>query len=181
MATSSKISLHEYMATNYRPDCEYVDGVVVERNVGTWEHGRLQALLAGWFGSQEDQWQVLGLIACRVQVSPTRVRVPDVLLTRRTRQADVVVEPPLLCVEILSPEDSLAEIKEKAADYFEMGVPAVWIIDSQARVGRWSEGRGSGWIKSDRLEVPCTEIYVETCFLWERLDAAGPKEVHPKL
>ena len=46
MATSTRLSLSEYMKTSYRPDREYVDGELLERNVGKWEHARLQALLA---------------------------------------------------------------------------------------------------------------------------------------
>ena len=58
MATSTRLSLSEYMKTSYRPDREYVDGELRERNVGKWEHARLQALLASWFGSQEKSWSV---------------------------------------------------------------------------------------------------------------------------
>ena len=46
MATSTSLSLSEYMKTSYRPDREFVDGELRERNVGKWEHARLQALLA---------------------------------------------------------------------------------------------------------------------------------------
>src|ERR1700679_3178184 len=58
MATSTRLSLSEYMKTSYTPDREYVDGELRERNVGKWEHARLQALLAGWFQSQEKGWSV---------------------------------------------------------------------------------------------------------------------------
>lgn len=46
MATTLHVSLKEYLETGYRPDREYVDGEVRERNVGKWEHARVQALLA---------------------------------------------------------------------------------------------------------------------------------------
>jgi hypothetical protein len=36
------IQVSEYLDTGYRPDCEYVDGELLERNVGEWDHGRLQ-------------------------------------------------------------------------------------------------------------------------------------------
>ncbi len=49
MATPTQISITEYLNTSYRPDREYVDGEVRERNVGKWEHARVQALLAAWF------------------------------------------------------------------------------------------------------------------------------------
>ncbi|MBV8629995.1 MAG: hypothetical protein JOZ83_03670 [Silvibacterium sp.] len=50
MATPTQISIEEYLNTSYRPDREYVDAEVRERNVGKWEHARVQALLAVWFG-----------------------------------------------------------------------------------------------------------------------------------
>jgi len=40
------VPLKEYLETCYRPDCEYLEGQLLERNVGEWEHGRLQALLS---------------------------------------------------------------------------------------------------------------------------------------
>jgi hypothetical protein len=46
--TPTLVSLSEYLATIYRPDCEYVDGELLERNVGEWDHSRLQALLSGY-------------------------------------------------------------------------------------------------------------------------------------
>ncbi len=34
MATGALVSVDEYLRTSYRPDCDYVDGILVERNVG---------------------------------------------------------------------------------------------------------------------------------------------------
>ncbi|MDT7815299.1 MAG: hypothetical protein QOJ42_5215, partial [Acidobacteriaceae bacterium] len=58
MATSTRLSLFEYLKTCYRPDREFVDGELLDRNVGKWEQARLQALLAAWFQSQEKNWSV---------------------------------------------------------------------------------------------------------------------------
>lgn len=33
MAAGTQISVEEYLHTVYRPDCDYVDGVVEERNL----------------------------------------------------------------------------------------------------------------------------------------------------
>src|SRR5271154_214761 len=33
-----KVSVAEYLATSYRPDCDYVDGVVEGRSLGEKEH-----------------------------------------------------------------------------------------------------------------------------------------------
>jgi hypothetical protein len=42
MATGVLVSEEEYPRTSYRPDCDYVDGEVVERNLGEYEHGSTQ-------------------------------------------------------------------------------------------------------------------------------------------
>jgi hypothetical protein len=53
MATTTHIPLSEYLETSYRPDREYVNGELRERNVGKFEHARIMAPLAGWFGRHE--------------------------------------------------------------------------------------------------------------------------------
>jgi hypothetical protein len=66
MATALHIPLDEYLGISYKPDREYVDGEILERNVGKWEHARLQWLLALWFGSHEKQWGITGSTEQRV-------------------------------------------------------------------------------------------------------------------
>jgi hypothetical protein len=42
------VPLREYLNTSYRPDCDYLEGELLERNVGEWDHARLQGLLSGY-------------------------------------------------------------------------------------------------------------------------------------
>lgn len=42
MSAVTLISIGEYLATNYRPDREYIDGEILERNVGELDHSWLQ-------------------------------------------------------------------------------------------------------------------------------------------
>jgi len=158
------------MKTSYRPDREYVDGELLERNAGKWEHARLQALLAAWFQSQEKTWSVKVATEQRVQVSPSRIRVPDVMLVPRGPQPEVIVKPPVLVVEILSPDDTYTETQFRSADYLRMGVPCVWIIDPTSRTGR--QCIADAWIAADRLAVPGTEIWVNLLKLFADLDVS---------
>jgi Uma2 family endonuclease len=48
MATGSLVSVSEYLSTGYRPDCDYVDGAVVERNLGEYDHARLQMAVSAY-------------------------------------------------------------------------------------------------------------------------------------
>jgi Uma2 family endonuclease len=159
MATTTRIPLSEYLETSYRPDCEYVDGEIRERNVGKWEHARVQLLLAVWFGTHEKQWGITGSTEQRIRVSPNRVRVPDLAFMLAGPQPDVLTAPPLLIIEILSPDDSYSDTQERAQDYRAMGVETVWIIDPKTRSGRMCSG--PEWIEARRLEVAGTPMFVE--------------------
>ena len=170
MATALHIPLHEYLGTSFRPDREYVDGEVRERNVGKYEHARVQALLAAWFNQHERDWQVQVVTEQRVQVSPTRVRIPDVTLLPLRPQPDVITDPPVLVIEILSPDDSYSDTQERAQDYRAMGVETVWIIDPKTRSGRMCSG--AEWVESPRLAVKRTALYVNLPEIFSQLTSA---------
>jgi Uma2 family endonuclease len=168
MAASAQLSITDYLNTTYDPDLEYVDGRLVERNVGTWEHGRLIILLGIWFGQYEQEWSIQTATDVRTRVSWTRVRLPDVLLAGMHSQTPVVEEAPILCVEILSEGDTYAETQRKCEEYIRMGAKATWIINPMNRTARsWD---GTSWVEGTRLEVPNTPIYVELQYLWDRLN-----------
>jgi Uma2 family endonuclease len=167
MATSLQIALEEYLGKSYRPDREYVDGEIRERKVGKYEHARVQALLAAWFGNHEQEWGVQVVTEQRVRVSLTRVRIPDVALLPLGAQPDVIVEPPALIVEILSPDDSYSDTQERARDYREMGVETVWIVDPKTRTGRMCSG--ADWVEASRLEVKGTAMYVNLTDIFSHL------------
>ena len=170
MATILQIPLDEYLGITYRPDREYVDGEIRERNVGKYENARVQALLARWFGNHEQEWGVQVVTEQRVRVSPMRVRIPDVALLTLSSQPDVIVDPPLLVIEILSPDDSYSDTQERAQDYRAMGVETVWIIDPKTRTGRMCSG--AEWVESSRLEVKGMPLYVNLPDIFSQLTSA---------
>jgi len=134
MQSSTLVSVDEYLATSYRPDCDYVDGEIRERNVGEYDHARLQALLTALFLKNEKQWGVRVVVEQRVQVRNERFRVPDICLLSLTRTpTQIIVSPPFLCVEILSPDDTLYSMQERIDDYLAFGVPYVWVINPASR------------------------------------------------
>ena len=53
MATATIVPVSEYLNTTWRPDCEYVDGEVRERNIGETDHSRLQMLLSRYLSNRE--------------------------------------------------------------------------------------------------------------------------------
>lgn len=170
MATPTLVPISEYLSQVYHPDREYVDGVVVERNLGERDHSRIQALLAAYFFGQEEQWRVVVLVEQRVQVSETRFRIPDVCLLAADDPDDPIVhKAPVLCIEILSPEDRLSVLETKIAEYFQMGVRSVWAIDPQQRIAYTYSPVGKQEIADRVLRVPNSPIALPLAEIFDKL------------
>jgi Uma2 family endonuclease len=169
MAATTQIALSEYLQTTYRPDQEYVDGELQERNVGKTDHARVQALLAIWFGAHEEQWQIVVTTEQRVRVAADRVRIPDVSLVRPgALSEDVLSAPPLCVIEILSPDDTFSRTWEKAQDYRKMRVENIWLIDPGTRSGQSSTA--DGWRDTMEFEIPETPVRLSLVDLFSKLD-----------
>jgi Uma2 family endonuclease len=136
MPTSELISVSEYLHTSYRPDCDYVDGLVMERNLGEWDHANLQGASVAFLWTRRKPWNIQAVPECRVQVAPTRFRVPDVcVILGQEEQEPILRKPPFICIEVLSTEDRISQVQERINDYIAFGVPNVWIVDPRTRKG----------------------------------------------
>jgi len=171
MATSTSIPISEYLNTSYRPDCDYIDGEVKERTLGTWSHGFLQAFLAAFINRNWRAWQVVAGTEVRVRVSPTRVRIPDVCVLRRSDPADPVVQvTPLICIEVLSPDDTLRSQRDRVDDYLAMGVKHIWLIDPVTREAWTASPTGYDALTSGEFTVPGTPIRISLPEVFAELD-----------
>jgi Uma2 family endonuclease len=132
----SLIPVEEYLAASYPDgDREYLDGVVMERNVGTPGHSALQKILIVHLAAFEKRLKVAVRPECRTRIAETRYRVPDVpVMERPFRQTErVVLDPPLLIVEIVSPEDKHSETLRRFREYEKLGVRYIVQMDPEDR------------------------------------------------
>ena len=129
MRTAS-ISVAEYLSSVYEPDRDFVDGELEDRNGGEKDHAKLQFKLAKLL---EASGNCFVAIETRIQVSPTRFRIPDVCVYEEEPEDQIFTSPPLLAVEILSPEDRMSRLQRKIEDYHAMGCPDIWILDPWRR------------------------------------------------
>lgn len=83
MASSASVSVSEYLSTSYRPDQEMLEGELIERNVGEYEHSNLQGALVAWLRRHRRDWNIRVLPAQRIRVSANRFRIPDVCVVSR--------------------------------------------------------------------------------------------------
>jgi Uma2 family endonuclease len=128
------VALQDYLTTSYRPDCEYLEGELLERNVGEWDHSKLQARLIVYFSQLSSTEQIHVVPEQRVQVSRSRFRVPDIcVVIGREPQEQILTSPPFLCIEILSRDDRMTEMQERIEDYLRFGVSYVWVLDPRVK------------------------------------------------
>jgi Uma2 family endonuclease len=164
-------TVREYLRTSWSPDREYVDGHIEERNLGEKEHSILQRFLTVLFAIKRNEWGVEVYPELRTQTQARRFRVPDVLVMRKSDQFERYVKtPPLIAVEILSPEDTLRAMQEKAAEYRQFGIEYIWIIDPEPRIVYRYTGSSLEEVNSGELTVPGTPIRVVLSEMFAELD-----------
>jgi len=170
MATSTQVPLREYLETSYRPDRDWIDGEVRERQMGEGPHAVLQKFFTMFLGLREREWNIRVLPEQRVQTSPTHYRIPDICLVRRDSDFEAIVKtPPLLCIEILSRDDRMSEMQERVDDYLGMGVAMVWLVDPRRRKAFMTEPHGLHEAIGE-LMVPGTPIRVTVADVFAELD-----------
>jgi Uma2 family endonuclease len=163
MATTL-ISVEEYLNTSASPDREYVCGVIKERAVPEYDHAAWQEAILAWFRNHRIEWGIRALPELRVQVASDNYRVPDVtILSRSAPREQVVTRPPLAVFEILSPTDAMTDVLEKLADYQQMGIPAIWLIEPRrSTCYLYSSGQITPTttfeLPGTNLQVPMSEI-----------------------
>ena len=166
MSAGALIPVEEYLSSSYSPDCHFVEGRLVERNVGEKEHGRMQRALIRYLARYRDS----GLEAWpeqRLNISNNHYRVCDVCVTEGEPDSQIFTGA-LVCFEILSRKDTLHQLQEVIDDYLRIGVPYCWIIDPWKRAAYVASSRGferlaDGVFRTVRpypeLVVPVHELY----------------------
>ena len=151
----------------YHPDCDYLDGEVVERNWGESSHGRLQGLACVALMKHEKACRVQFLLELRIQVRPGRFRIADICaISLDAPDEQIPTHPPFLCIEILSIQDTMRVMMDRIHDYLAMGVPHVWVIDPESRRGYQYTSDGMREAKDGILRTtePAIEVPIADLF-----------------
>ena len=165
MAAGTLISIAEYLSTSYSPDCDYVDGVLVERNVGERDHSSVQGLLVGYLVNRRKEWRIHVFPEQRVQIKPNRFRVPDVcVMAGAEPEEQILTTPPVVCIEILSKDDRWSQMQEKIDDYLSFGVRHVWVIDPRSRKAYEFTVAGMHEVRELRTQSPEIVVPLEALF-----------------
>ena len=161
-AQLSPLSLEDFhkLYDGAKPAYEYWCGSAIRKPMPTVLHGIIQALIsmllekAGWNTASE----------VRLKVSSEAEPEPDVIAVRDQFTSLYPTTAPELCVEILSPSDTLAKALDKAHRYILWGTECVWIIDPDKRTA-WTLSPDPEWIApTGSLRIGGTSIGLPTLF-----------------
>ena len=167
MATGTLVSEAEYLHTAYEPDCEFEDGILIGRNVGTGEHGELQLILGAYFARRRKTWNISAGSEVRVKIREGKYLIPDICIVEgQTRLRGVLTAPPLIWIEILSPEDRPLRVNAKVRDVLEFGAKYVWVIDSETLDSELHTREGAASLPDCTLRIPGTGIVVPLSEIW---------------
>jgi Uma2 family endonuclease len=121
--------------------CELVNGTIVERAVGV-PQGYFGSLLAYYLNAFVIPRR-LGIVIqpdAMFRMHLGNLREPDVSFTVKSRLPNPLPQIggwcPDLCVEVLSPDNTVAEMATKRTEYFKSGCRLVWEFDVEVRTVR---------------------------------------------
>lgn len=165
METTQLVSVEEYLHSSFEYDAEYVEGRIVHRPMPKKPHSKVQSYLDRtlYAIAHVSGFRIWPEQRIRTKVRPARYRVPDLCVTLGEPSEDVFTEPPFLCIEILSPEDSAQELRTKIGEYLEFGAAYVWVVDPLSLTGEIYTRDGIEPVNDGRFRAG--EIRVDLNFL----------------
>jgi len=168
---SEPLTIEQYMQTRYRPDCDFVDGYLEERNVGDPKHGLLQMQVGFWFLTHRE-WNLRAISELRTRVNSSRIRLPDVAIVNDDEDLMEYprINPPIIAIEILSPEDRLNRVIPRLKEFLAMGVRHVWLLDPVERVAYTCTEAGLNLVEGTRLDAD-SPVYLDLPQLFSALDS----------
>lgn len=166
MSAKTLMSVEEYLQTAFEgADCEYLDGEVVERNMGELPHGDIQGELI-YRLKQVSAGRLRVVPEIRIQIDPRRFRVADIGVWRTGDIGKRIPNtPPLIVIEVLSPEDRMVRMLPKIQEYLAIGAEWIWVIDPDERKALIYSQASPAGVLSDvlraanpDLEIPLNEV-----------------------
>lgn len=168
MSARVQMDVEEYLRTSFDgSDCEYLDGDIVERNMGELPHGDVQVNLAVLLRQLRRQLGIRVVTEIRIQIHSRRYRVADIAVWRDDNiGTGIPTVPPFLVIEILSPEDRMVRMLPKIQEYLSIGVEWVWVIDPEEKSAlSYSQKNPAGAVCDVlRTENPAIEIPLPRTF-----------------
>ncbi len=121
---------------------ELVHGELREMTPAGFRHGKIQLRMGrrlGAYVEQHDLGCVVTEVGFLLERNPDLVRAPDVafVVKERLPEEDVPITywpgAPDLCAEVVSPNDTYADVQEKACEWIRHGARIVFVVEPERR------------------------------------------------
>ena len=152
MATVPVVPVEEYLRMQFEgPDMEYLDGELVERHLGGKPHSNAQANLTAIFLELRKRTTIRAYPELHLRTAPRRFRIADLAVFAEEPEEAIPSRPPLITIEIISPEDAHTQVRSKSKEYLDWGVKHVWLVDPVSKTLSIYDG---GFHDVPRFELP---------------------------
>jgi len=166
MSTKALVPVEEYLRMSFEgPDPEYLDGELVERNLGGNSHSSTQANLIGFLQSLRKKHRMHVRPEIHMRLAPMRIRVADLAVFLEKPSEEIPSSPPHVVVEIVSPGDRYVEILEKLKEYRAWGIRSIWLLDPASE--SFSVYDDAGLREVPALELPEFELTIQKSDVFE--------------
>jgi Uma2 family endonuclease len=147
------------------PEGELIGGEIRPKPMPGFEHTTLCAWLCALLIRIIGPRRVC--VEQDVRLSGRDVLRPDVCVVRTSSPSlhlGALDEPPMLCIEVVSPSQRASELLAKCERYHAFGVPCCWVIDPITRRA-WEYNRGSAPLeKTDALGAEDLRVWTAELF-----------------
>ena len=133
MATKALITPELYLAMHFEREPELVHGELVERPSPNFPHGNLQLELGSRLRTLQRSHPVFTGVEVRVRMAADLYRLPDIAMWEGAAPDPLPTSPPLLVVEVSSPDDRLGAMLQKLEEYRIWGVQHIWLVEPELK------------------------------------------------
>ena len=159
MASKALLTPEQYLSTHYEREPEYVHGELVEKSLPTRKHSRVQHRLSVLLDRVGYCCPEL-----RVKLAADLYRVPDFALYESDPAMELPDFPPVLIVEVKSPDDRPADALQKFVEYKTWGVHELWYVDPETEKLYVFDG---ALREVDRLSLPQFNLTIAAADLFD--------------
>lgn len=154
MPTATQISVDEYLRADYKPALELISGELIPKPMGTLAHMDMERGLERLLEPFEQQG-IGHTVRELFYRKGDDIRIPDLVFYAPNARFErgVLIDPPLLAVEVLSPSQRPSELFAKCEEYHSWGVLYCWAIDPDKKAAWEYHREASVQSKQDALEA----------------------------
>ncbi len=126
-------------------------------------------IIGNWLFEQGKGYACSNDTRFLVECDPDTVRGPDIMvfqdsITKEETSRKFTQRIPQLIIEVLSPEDRMSKTLQRLHQYFERGVPVVWVVDPENNLITEHRSGKEPTVKGEGEEISAEDVLPQCQF-----------------